>query len=173
MSQLGQKATSTGDGMECALPPNGHRPSLARRPLRASSGNGPCAVIGMKHEPHRRPAPRSGGEGSAQCREAARVPRYVMTPEFGPATCWTFVIGSAGAERTWRHGISRSPLGAVTKAPPLRTSLSTSQSGGLDIAWAVWHRTVAAEHAAVVGFGFQLFTAMMDSCDLLNRSKRP
>jgi hypothetical protein len=30
-------------------------------------------------------------------------------------------------------------LGAVTKAPPLRTSLSTSQSGGLDIAWAMRH----------------------------------
>jgi hypothetical protein len=55
-------------------------------------------------------------------------------------------------------------LGAVTKAPPLRTSLSTSQSGGLDIAWAVRHRTVAAERAAVAGFGFQPFTAMMEPC---------
>src|SRR5260221_282730 len=32
---------------------------------------------------------------------------HVMSPEFGPATCWTFVIGSAGAERTWRHGMNQ------------------------------------------------------------------
>ena len=37
------------------------------------------------------------------------------------------------------------------------------------------HRTPAAEHAAVAGFGFQSFTAMMEPCmvaNLLNPTKR-
>src|ERR1700741_3371562 len=54
-------------------------------------------------------APAQNGDGlrADQAGAADDDDLHVMTLEFGPATCWTFVIASAGAERTWCHGMNQ------------------------------------------------------------------
>src|SRR6185312_8633236 len=70
----------------------------------ALAGDGVDAAIGRCGDDLVAALAQNGdGLRADQARAAYDDDLHVMTPAFGPARCWTFVIRSARAERTWRH----------------------------------------------------------------------
>jgi hypothetical protein len=109
----------------------------------------------------------------------ARQDRHVMSQALrlcvrNPASSVASLLSSSVAQlRRTAFGCRRRPRVALAvrpsvqqphptllDSPPSRTRLTEE----LDVAWAMRRRSVAAEHAAVAGFGFLPFTAITEPC---------